>query len=291
MEEEKYQDINLQALVHYSESSKKNSHANPDYEKIKSYLFLINSTNEEQKEIAKRFLDKEKNKENFIRCLNQIANDPEEQNDLRLIVTQLMSKFYGINNSLLKKFHETEGILTSIHSNAKFNHLIDALPYIDASLDDPRYREESKKLIQEEMKKSKKNLNEYINLIPEVKITQSEFFQQEIKRIENNQKSSFTSQAIQTTFEEPAPNKIHDLDSWNSLMKKVNLSLSHLNIKNLNLDLFIKFSPSLWKKYLFTFDSILKQLENEAQELQEKCEEINKERKLKQVFIFFYKKF
>jgi hypothetical protein len=283
MELEINENINTQAIVQYSESTTLD---NREYEKIKSYLFLLKSNDDEEREIAKKFFEKEKKEENLIKCIIKIVNNPDEENTLKLIATQLMSKFYGINNRYNVKNQQTVEISTQLRKeerNPKINYLIDALPYVDSGLGDPRLKEESNKLIYEELKKSKKSLHDYINLIPEVKISHSEFISEELKKIENNKQSSFTCRPIQTTFEGPAPNKIHDLETWNILIKRVNLSLSHLNLKNINLDLFIKFSPTLWKKYLFTLDSIIKQLEKEGQDLQEKCEDINKERKLKQV--------
>ena len=167
----------------------------------------------------------------------------------------------------------------------KFNQLIDALPYIDSPMDDPRLRQEVSKLVQEEMTKSKKKFEDYLKSIPQAECGYSQTIQEELDRIEQ-QKVSSPFHQIPTAFDGPAPNKVHDWDTWQNLMKKVNLSLSHFQLKNFNLDLLIKFGPVVWKKYLNAFNTILKQLEKETEELQAGCESINMERKLKQVKYF-----
>jgi Zn-dependent M16 (insulinase) family peptidase len=66
----------------------------------------------------------------------------------------------------------------------------------------------------------------------------------------------------------------------------MNTSLQHFNIKSFNLDLLIKYGPSTWKRYLSLFENLITQLTKEKESIEKKNDEINQERKFKQVLFF-----
>jgi len=90
---------------------------------------------------------------------------------------------------------------------------------------------------------------------------------------------------IQTHFEDPLPIKLNDEDNWKKLISSADLTLQQFNVYNFNLDLYTKYGPLLWKKYTDNFEALVNLLGKEKNELNEKCDQINKERKFNQVII------
>lgn len=218
----------------------------------------------------------------------------------------MLKRLYNITNKYLKyerKRNEDEIFSQDIHIlnaltsqemieetkiNKRLNPLIDSLAYIDCHLrEETRVKEEMNHLIREEMKKLAvtKKLEDYLTdfQLPNLEYMNDQSILKEISRIEKDKKLNIFNSAIETKFEEPAPNKYHDYNTWEKLLQKVQLSLQQFNVKNFNLDLMIKFGPEAWKKYLSVFENLVNQLELEKSSLEAQCEEINKQRKFNQV--------
>lgn len=213
---------------------------------------------------------------NITQSYLQYEKKINTENDIR--------NFY-IPNALASE----EMLLESSHKpthHKKPKYLIESLPYIDAKFrEDSRIKEESAKILNAEVAKliEEKPIEYYYNQINKYEIKHTHWIEEELKRIEKDKKLNLNIiHEINTKFEQPPPNKYHDYTSWSKLLDKVLTSGSHLNIKNFNLELFAKFAPEAWKKYLANFDVIIQQLENEKNKLESECVEINTNRKFKQ---------
>ena len=272
----------------------------------------------DQKDIGDNFFKNHKNEKTVYENLNKITDNLKEKDDVRIQATVLLKKLYNDVSQKYIKYEKNGGndqeekediimtnsqnALTSeemllrssnynnnYNKNKRINPLIDSLSYIDGKYkEETRVKDEMNRLIKEEMSRlaTVKKLDDYLeNAItpPELKYVNDPVIQREIERVEKEKKLNIFNQEINTKFEHPPPNKYHDYEYWNKLVNKVNVSAQQISIKNLNLDLLVKFGPTAWKKYLSAFECTVNQLEGEKAELEKQCEEINVERKFKQV--------
>jgi hypothetical protein len=104
------------------------------------------------------------------------------------------------------------------------------------------------------------------------------------KGLEKENKLFEVKDKIITHFENPLPIKLNDEENWKKLISGTDVSIQHFNVYNFNLDLYTKYGPFVWKKYTDNFEALIYLLEKERNELKEKCDEINKQRKFNQVF-------
>jgi pre-mRNA-splicing factor SPF27 len=279
----------------------------PNYEKIRNYLLLLRAQGGDQKDIGENFFKNHKNEKSVYENLNKITDNVHEKDDIRLQAIVLLKRLYNITNKYLKyerKRDEDDIVMQDNHlSNAlateemvreekrinkRLNPLIDSLAYIDGHFrEETRVKEEMNKLIREEMNKlaTTKKLEDYLTdyQFPHLEYMNDPLILKEINRIEKDKKLNVFHSSIETKFEEPAPNKYHEYNTWEKLLQKVQLSLQQFNVKNFNLDLLIKFGPEAWKKYLIVFENLVNQLDLEKSSLERQCEEINKQRKFNQV--------
>lgn len=283
--------------------------SNPNYKKIRSYLILLRSNISDQKDMAENFFKHHKKESMVYENLYKITENLFESEDVRLQAVVMLQRLYNVKGKKLKYIRPQDDLeivhdenntplaigdaretLENLHhlKERKQNKLIDSLPYIDQHYKEETFvKEEMNRLLKEEINKlaETKTPQDYLehHPYPSLEYLNDPLINDEIKRIEAGKKLNIFHTEIDTKFEDPAPNKYHDYSNWKHLIKNVNLSLQQYNVKNLNLDLLIKFGPDSWKKYLTTFESIVTQLENEKKELENQNAEINRERKLKQV--------
>lgn len=113
---------------------------------------------------------------------------------------------------------------------------------------------------------------------------ESHFINLKEKGLKKENKLFEVKNKIITHFENPLPIKLNDEENWKRLIYAADASMQHFNVYNFNLDLYTKYGPFVWKKYTDNFESLINLLEKEKNELKEKCDQINKERKFNQVF-------
>jgi hypothetical protein len=241
--------------------------------------------------MAVNYFSSNTNQETY-EILQRICTNIDESDDIRIQSTTIMKKMYNyVFNGYIKYRKEDEELFDSDYlalpsdlSNKADdkNILIDSLAYIDQEYrNDRRIIEEMKRLIAEEISKF-----EPINYLEKYQqIEESEFLKKEFSRVESRRKLGLITD-IQTNFELPPPNKAQDDKTWETLHNNMNISLQHSNIKSFNLDLLIKYGPSTWKRYLSLFENLIEQLEIEKESIDKKNDEINQERKFKQVILF-----
>lgn len=197
---------------------------------------------------------------------------------------------------------------------------IDALSYIDQDYDNNKFKEISKKLIKEEMQKlpelenykkmvdkhfdaislpknicdnvdneNEKEDNIFNNTLQHLKNLEKDFESKKNKEDENNFSNILnTGINVNEEFSEPLPHKLNDEENWKNLLNNANISLQSLNSYNFNLDLYVKYGPMVWNKYLENFEKFLNILQKEKIELDENIENLNRERKFAQVKFYFY---
>lgn len=215
---------------------------------------------------------------------------------------------------------EEENLLFShfgnnVEKNDKKNikvSIIDSLFYIDQDGSNQKLLDKAKILIKEEMhnlpsiqaysKLINKHFDKYVcfeNRQNEEKIenyhfsefqnTKNYFNEYSVKLNANPQQRVHGSNLynfkdkIKTHFENPLPSKLNDEENWKKLISSTSLSMQNFNILNFNLDLYAKYGPLKWKKYIENYDNFIVVLDKEKNSLIEKCKNINRERKLLQV--------
>jgi hypothetical protein len=195
--------------------------------------------------------------------------------------------------------------------------LIDALLYIDQDDSHSKLREQSKKLVRDEMKKLP-DLEAYCNMVNKhfekissfpkkiqkenndnnidmdifndtenhLKLLQKDF---EMKNLNEENKKNLLESVINISnvFLEPLPHKLNDEDNWKNLLNDANISLQGFNSYNFNLDLYTKYGPLVWKKYTDNFEKLVNILKQEKADLDKNIELLNKDRKFSQVKFFY----
>jgi hypothetical protein len=288
-----------------------------DLSEVKSYLFLLRSPHLEQKEIADKYFQTNKNNSELFSALNSITDNLDEAEDIRLQALLILKKVFNLGTKTIQyrrsyynqfdpqpmevDIDNTSNNTLALPSAEMFQSanrktlLIDSLPYIDGHLkEDSRTKDECNRLIQEEMNKmiqEGKTLESYRFSSPsfnqvEHLITINPNILSEHERIEKGKKLNIFKNTIKSTFESIPPNKLYDETFLDNYSNEINKSVQQYNIKNLNLELLIKHGPQKWKKYLNGIEIFISQLETEEAELRKQCDEINKNRKFAQVIIF-----
>jgi hypothetical protein len=267
---------------------------NLDYNKIKSYLLCLRSSVNEQRTMAESFF--KANSDDIYANLLKISENIDEDNDIRLQALTMLKKNYKIkfNNDYIKYKKEVTtdmdvdeaprlalptGVIVA--EVKKISEVFDSLPYIDQHFkEDNRVVNEMNRLINNELSKSPPK--DYLEKYENIDLSKNAFLTEELKRIEKSKMKVLTSE-IFNNFELPPPNKMNDEASWQKLNNQLDTSLQQFNIKNFNLDLLIKYGTPAWKKYLANYEAIISQLKKEKEILENKNNEINRQRKFKQV--------
>lgn len=271
----------------------------------------LRSSDEDQKDIAKKFFQINKSNKEIELSLKRIVEDKEEPDSLRLQALIILKREFKIQHHYLQydrlNLKEEEIVECStiadkvlalpqeqvkpVEQPEIISYLVDSLPYIDqVYIQDAKVKAEMSKLVSAEMERmSMAGKKAYLEAYPypELKVIDTPAIREEFKRVGKLQKLNLLRTNIRTKFELPPPNKAQDLLCWDSLMKSVESSLQHFGIKNLNLDLLIKHGPASWKKFLGHFDNLIAQLDKEKLQLEKEIEAVNKERKYSQVIKFY----
>lgn len=307
-----------------NERNKQDDYSNEDYQEIKNYLLLLRTNIADQKEIAEKFFNSDINHNIIQHTLKLIIENANEKDDIRLQATVMLKRLYNEGNKYIKYNKQIDEEENELNYNNSFNtstglhtllalplgystdkvsknlEIYDSLPYIDGHyLQEIRIAEETKKLIQEQMTAMKRE-NPGIEEFYLSKLNRDDghlkfnkdsmhhdlLLKKELERVEKGKKIDVFKNKIQTVFDNPPPSKFHDESTWRNLIEEVNYSLQQINVKNFNLDLLIKYGPNMWKRYLKGLECLLNQLENEKKSLENKVEEINRQRKFLQVKYF-----
>jgi len=276
---------------------------------------LLRSQKAEEIVIANKFFER-KTSTTIYEDLLRLVDDMDEPSDLRLQAIIHLRKNYNIEPKTIKYLTEEE--LEFIESNDHVTEkertlalpsglnnevinstnglkipialknsklLVDSLPYIDTTTE-VSVREEMNKLLEMELNniQMENNNRDYLEDFPiaDLKFLSNPIIEEELKRRASNLTLNEIRGEIKTKFSEPAPNKFRNEKNWKELIKQLNISTQHLNLKNCNLELLIKYGPNAWKKYLSNIEQISKQYDKEIANLTKANQEVNTQRKYTQ---------
>lgn len=162
--------------------------------------------------------------------------------------------------------------------------LVDALPYIDTHLGQTEVAQQVKYLIDEEMKHFEPR--DYLASLPapELPFLQTDLVQQEFARIEAGQPlAGIDMTRYQAAALRPTGPATQDPLSWKKAAEHVRVTLEFNRLRMLNLELMDKWGNKAWVAHSLLVRSTERVLTNEATELRNGREEVNKKRKLDQI--------
>lgn len=229
--------------------------------------------------------------------LLEISKNIEEPEDIRFVaLTSLLRYFKYVDQSYIEyKKHEDDYVRPDYlkqlpqPENEVFKpkiyeisgNYIDALPFVEGAelSQDESLRRRAFELISREMNNLSYNQDYHGKYKSNSK---SQFIEKEVTRINKNVQLNVIND-VELNLELPPPSQYYDEKIWKDLKFKYSICSETINSSLFNLDIYNKYSPQAWVKYLETIDNFVKQLEIEKKRLEEKNLEINKKRKYIQV--------
>ncbi|RYR17707.1 hypothetical protein Ahy_B03g062402 [Arachis hypogaea] len=162
--------------------------------------------------------------------------------------------------------------------------IIDALPYIDSDYADPKVKFEVDRLVEEEMRRSTKMPADFLKELPPLptlNFVEYPMVGREYERVRAG-RPPVTLDRSRYEFEVPAANKRNDETSWKQALQRSQRLLQYQNIRMENVDLLLKYGTDAWKQHNNRLEVYLTRMQKLAQELGEKIENVNRERKYHQ---------
>ena len=161
---------------------------------------------------------------------------------------------------------------------------IDALPYIDSDYADPRVKAEVDRLVEEEMRRSTKKPADFLNDLPPLptfNFQEYPMIGREYERVRAG-RAPVALDRSRYELETPAVSKRNDETAWKQALQRSQRLLQYQITRMENLDLLLKYGPDAWKQHNNRLEVYLTRMQKLAQELGEKIENVNRERKYHQ---------
>lgn len=172
--------------------------------------------------------------------------------------------------------------LTLESSIAQEAEAVDALPYIDGITAEERRQAEE--LIKEELKHSTKKPSDYLASfapMPKSSFQGHPLLQHEIERV----KAGKPMDPLDTSrflLNPPATNKQNDFAAWRKVTDNAHSQLEHQYNRLTNLELLLRFGPNARRVHIKSLEGHIARLKAEVEQLQQKKDSINRQRKLSQ---------
>uniref|UniRef100_A0A336MKL7 Pre-mRNA-splicing factor SPF27 n=1 Tax=Culicoides sonorensis TaxID=179676 RepID=A0A336MKL7_CULSO len=160
--------------------------------------------------------------------------------------------------------------------------LVDALPYIDQGYDEPGVREAAIAMVEEECRRYRptKNYLEHLPPLNTGSAFETDLMKNEFERLANRLPLEPLSMK---RYELPPPVKMGEVSAWNDSVENSMAQLEHQNIRAINLNLMLEYGCESWKSSLETFTAIQAKHQERLQALKKEIQDVNWERKEKQL--------
>mmetsp|Transcript_47133 Transcript_47133/g.89986 ORF Transcript_47133/g.89986 Transcript_47133/m.89986 type:complete len:249 (-) Transcript_47133:332-1078(-) len=159
---------------------------------------------------------------------------------------------------------------------------IDALPYGDALPSD--WRTTAEQLIKEEMRRSSKSVQDYLEDLPPMPPTrfpEDSLVGAELARVSAGLPMPPMDQT-RFRLEPPPLNRRNDGNAWKSALNNASAQLEHQALRMTNLELLFRYGTNAWKANLNHLEATATNSEVRLLEIKAKVDSINQERKLHQ---------
>uniref|UniRef100_A0A1L8DHH4 Pre-mRNA-splicing factor SPF27 n=1 Tax=Nyssomyia neivai TaxID=330878 RepID=A0A1L8DHH4_9DIPT len=160
---------------------------------------------------------------------------------------------------------------------------VDALPYIDQGYDSTGVREAAIAMVEEECRRYRPTKN-YLESLPPLDTTSFETpaMTHEFERLQNRLPMELMSMK-RYELPPPPPGKLSELNAWIESISNSMAQLEHQCVRTTNLELMLDYGCESWKAYLDILTYMQARSQNRLQELQKEIQEINWNRKSKQM--------
>ncbi|XP_059608278.1 pre-mRNA-splicing factor SPF27 [Phlebotomus argentipes] len=160
---------------------------------------------------------------------------------------------------------------------------VDALPYIDQGYDSAGVREAAIAMVEEECRRYRPTKN-YLEHLPPLDTFSFETpaMTHEFERLQNRLPMETLSMK-RYELPPPPPGKLSELNAWNDSISNSMAQLEHQSVRTINLELMLEFGCESWKAYLDILTYMQARSQSRLQELQKEIQEVNWNRKSKQM--------
>lgn len=160
--------------------------------------------------------------------------------------------------------------------------LVDALPYIDTQLGQTEVAQQVKALIDEEMQNFEPR--DYLAPLPEpeLPLLSGEMMQEEIARMEAGQPMAGFD-VSRYEVHKPQGNNEQEAAAWRKAAENIQRQLEYNRLRLANLEMLERWGSKAWVAHSIMVRASERVLANEAGELKNAREEVNKKRKLDQI--------
>ncbi|XP_063704040.1 pre-mRNA-splicing factor SPF27 [Culicoides brevitarsis] len=160
--------------------------------------------------------------------------------------------------------------------------LVDALPYIDQGYEDPGVREAAMAMVEEECRRYRptKNYLEYLPALNTGCAFETDLMKNEFERLASRLPLETLNMK---RYELPPPTKVGEVSAWNESVENSMAQLEHQNVRRINLDLMLEYGCEAWKSNLDMFAAMQAKAQDRCQTLKKEIQDINWERKDKQL--------
>ncbi|XP_055716433.1 pre-mRNA-splicing factor SPF27 [Phlebotomus papatasi] len=160
---------------------------------------------------------------------------------------------------------------------------VDALPYIDQGYDSTGVREAAVAMVEEECRRYRPTKN-YLEALPPLDNSSFETpaMAHEFERLQNRLPMETLSMK-RYELPPPPPGKLSELNAWNDSISNSMAQLEHQSVRTINLELMLEYGCESWKAYLDILTYMQARSQARLQELQKEIQEVNWNRKSKQM--------
>ena len=160
---------------------------------------------------------------------------------------------------------------------------VDALPYFDKGYEESGVRDAAIAMVEEETKRYRPTRN-YLHYLstPNINAFETEVMKNEFERLSARQPMELLSMR---RYELPTPpsGQRNDITAWEECVKNSQAQLQHQEVRIENLELMLEHGCNAWRVYNDQLVALLQDAQKKLQEIKKKIQDVNWERKTKQI--------